>query len=118
MPSHRRLPRFSERVLARLEQSKLNEPNAHLRDDVHIAYLIVLYSARGDATYCTAHELASYTALQLHPDAVWPWVVATRRAKLGALYDALYDENGLCWKQESAVPKKPARREIAAVKAA
>lgn len=125
MPSTRRFSRWSERVLTRLEQSKRNEPHPHLRDDVHIAYLVVLYSARGDATCCTAHELASYATLGLHPDQVWTAIVTRQKAQCGVLYSALYDENDL-WRGGNVdlltlPPKKAVERErraIAAAKAA
>jgi hypothetical protein len=125
MASRRCLPLWSERVLARLEQSKANEFNPHLRDDVHIAYLTVLYSvAPGYNTWgCPAHVLASYETLGLHPDVVWSRVLAARKAKLGKLYPAFYDENDL-WRGGdvellSLPPKKGVERErIAAIKAA
>jgi hypothetical protein len=115
MASHRSLSRWSERVLARLEQSKRNEPNPHLRDDVHIAYLTVLYAAREDSISCGAHMLATINTLGLHPDKVWPAIIARRKAQCGALYAVLYDENDL-WRGgdfDSLLlpPKKAAERE-------
>jgi hypothetical protein len=125
MASHKRLSRWSERVLTQLDQSKCNEPNPHLRDDIHIAYLTVLYAAREDVSCCTPHMRATLDTLGLHPDKVWPAIVARRKAQCGSLYSAFYDENDL-WRGgdlDSLMlpPKKAAEREgggIAANKAA
>jgi len=121
MASHRCLSRFSERVLARLEQFKSAEPNPHLRDDLHIAYLTALYAARGDAMDCP-NDLATYATLGIRSAEVWPAIVARRKKDCGSLYPALYDENDL-WRGGdlhllSLPPKKPVARAAPERKAA
>lgn len=76
--------RLSRRVWARLAQAEVCEPNPHYRDDLQIAKLTVLYAANGAAVLCSAHVLASYAVLGLHPEKVWPAIQARREA-LGPL---------------------------------
>ena len=72
--------------------------NPHLRDDYRIAWITVRIAARGEpAPFVTA----TYAVLGLHPDKVWPAVVARRRALLGARYAE--------WWGEALPPKKPAQ---------
>lgn len=88
---------LSERVLARLNQAEDREPNVWFRDDIRIAWITVLRAARGEAI---PHVTATYAVLGLHPDKVWPAIMARRRAQLGTLYEAFYPF-------ETAPPKKP-----------
>ena len=74
--------RLSARIIARLVQAEACELNPHLRDDLRIAKLTVLYAARGEAVLCSPHVLASYAVLGLHPDKVWP-AIEERREALG-----------------------------------
>ena len=60
-----------------------HEVRADFRDDIRIAWLIVLHCARGDAVLCTPFELASYEVLGKHPDKVWPAIERNREALLG-----------------------------------
>lgn len=90
--------RLAERVLVRLEQAVGRESDPWLRDDMKIARRIVLHAARGDAVCCSPHVLASYEVLGLHPDKVWPAILARRKA-LGPLD---------VW-AAPPVPKKPAQ---------
>ncbi len=89
--------RLAERVLARLAQAEASEPNAHYRDDLRIARLTVSYAASGEAVLCSPHVLASYAVLGLHPEKVWPAILARR--------------NALGWpdKEVRGAPKKPPR---------
>jgi hypothetical protein len=85
-------------VIARLAQAEACESNAHYRDDIRIARLIVHYAATGEAKLCSPHELASYMVLGLHPDNVWPKILERRRALLGSNWEKF-------WRQ--LPPKKP-----------
>jgi hypothetical protein len=85
--------RLCERVIARLVQAEVCEPNPHFRDDLKIARLTVAYAASGEAVLCSPHVLATYAVLGLHPEKVWPAIEARRNA-LGPL---------------CAAPKKPAQ---------
>lgn len=87
---------LSERVLTRLAQAEVCEPNPHYRDDIQIAKLTVLYAANGEAVRCSPLVLASYQVLGLHPDKVWP-AIEQRRLALGV-------EEFLGW---NLPPKKP-----------
>lgn len=110
---------LSRRILLRLEQAKAKELDLHLQDDIHIAWLIVLYLLRGDAVECTPHVLASYRVLGMHPDKVWPWIVGWRKAKLGSSYSIWYDEhsNRRSESERASIvaalpPKKPVQMEL------
>jgi len=72
--------RLCERVIARLVQAEVCEPNPHFRDDLKIARLTVAYAASGEAVLCSPHVLASYAVLGLHPEKVWPAILARRTA--------------------------------------
>jgi hypothetical protein len=86
-------------VLARLEAAEFLELNPHHRDDYRIAWICVLNAARGIAA---PHVLASYAVLGLHPDRVWPAIVARRKAQLGPLhFEQFFGAD--------APPKKPSR---------
>ena len=89
-----------ERVLLRLEDAEMHEPNAHYRDDYRIAWLITLYAARGESQ---PHVLASYRVLGLHPEKVWSAIVARRHAQLGRDYDKFFAEEF----PAASSPKKP-----------
>lgn len=67
-------------MLARLEEQYRAESDAWLRDDLEIARLTVRHAARGDAVECSPHVLASYEVLGVHPDKVWPKILARRKA--------------------------------------
>jgi hypothetical protein len=69
--------RLAQRILFRLEQAEWRESDPHFRDDLRIA---VLRSDRGERL---PHVSASYAVLGLHPDKVWPAILARRRALLG-----------------------------------
>jgi hypothetical protein len=90
-----RIPPLTRRILSRLASAQALEPDPWMRDDLEIAHRTTLYAARGDAVGCAPHVLASYEVLGLHPDKVWPAIVA-RRIALGH------------W-EISTAPKKPAQ---------
>ena len=83
------------RILARLEHAELHEPDPHFQTDYRIAWITVLYAARGELE---PHVQATYAVLGLHPDKVWPAIEARRKAMLGADYDKFFAEHP---------PKKP-----------
>ncbi|HZW05351.1 MAG TPA: hypothetical protein VFF58_00455 [Candidatus Nitrosotalea sp.] len=86
---------LSGRVVTRLAQAEACELNPHYCDDLRIARLTVHYAASGEAVLCAPHVLASYIVLGLHPEKVWPAVLA-RRTALGSPV-------------EEKAPKKPAQ---------
>ena len=94
---------FADRVLARLEQRERKEIDPWVRDDIRIAWITVLYAARGESQ---PHVAASYQVLGLHPDKVWPAIVARRKTQLGRYYEEFFGEE--------LPPKKPAAREAIA----
>jgi len=75
---------LASRVIARLAEAEACESNPWLRDDLKIARLTVAHAARGDATLCSPHVLASYEVLGVHPEKVWSKIEA-RRIALGPL---------------------------------
>lgn len=110
---------WTERVLVHLERAEKKEIDPWLRDDVRIAWITVGWSQRGVPESAwhresSPHVAATYQVLHCLPDQVWPRIVAARKAKLGAEYDAYYDEHGN-WRVDPAVralavassPKKP-----------
>lgn len=89
-------PPLSRRVLSRLEDAETRELNPHFQTDYRISWITVLRASRGELG---AHRSASYAVLGLHPEKVWPAIVARRRAQLGALYEEFFGGS----------PKKPAQ---------
>jgi hypothetical protein len=89
-----------DRVLARLIQSEAHEPNPHLRDDYRQSFITLTLASRGNPMPFVA---ASYQMYGIHPDKVWPAIIARRHALLGPLYDVV--ENGA----EPISPKKPSQ---------
>ena len=71
---------FSDRVLARLVQSEAHEVDPHLRDDYRQSFITVSLASKGNTVPFVA---ASYQMYGLHPDKVWPAIVARRAAMLG-----------------------------------
>ena len=71
---------FSARVLARLTASEAQEIDPWRRDDLRIARLTVAFAANGAAVLCSPFVLASYMVLGLHPEKVWPAILARREA--------------------------------------
>jgi hypothetical protein len=104
MPSPPFCP-FVERVLGRLWQAELHEPNPHFQCDYRIAWLTLLYAARG---YSQPFVAATYSVLGLHPDKVWPAIVERRKALLGSLFEEFW---GASVSVQTQPPKKPAQSE-------
>lgn len=91
-------PALSWRVLSRLEDAEAHEVNPHLQTDYRISWITVLRASRGELA---AHRSATYAVLGVHPDKVWPAIVARRRAQLGPLYEAFFSVSSA-----AAIPKK------------
>lgn len=72
-----------DHVLAHLVCAEAHETDPSYRDDIRIAWHIVLISNNGEAVTCTPTVLAWYKVLGCHPDHVWPRIQARRRAMLG-----------------------------------
>lgn len=98
------------RVIARLWQFEVREPDFSFQTDYRITYIALLFASRG-VKNPLVH--ASYLVLGLHPSKVWPSIVARRKALLGKEYPLFYDEAGN-WKPEPLIvpwagssPRKP-----------
>jgi hypothetical protein len=79
---------FPARVMTRLQQAEAHELNLHLKSDYRQAWITTSFAQKN------VHEpfvAASYVIYGLHPDKVWPSVVADRKARLGAEYYDWYD---------------------------
>jgi hypothetical protein len=72
-----------ERILHYLECAEAREPDVWLRDDYRIAWLTILYAARGRPQ---PFVLATYQVLGIHPDRLLAAIEARRRVVLGSLY--------------------------------
>lgn len=92
---------LTSRILSRLEVSEWRETDPWLRDDYRIAWITVLLAAYGRSH---PDVTATYRVLGLHPEKVWPAIVARRRAQLGSLYEQFFAED-----RGALPPKKPAR---------
>lgn len=113
---------LSDRVLAYLEREEKHERNPSLRDDYRIAWITTQWSQHGVPEWSLHGDASPYVAatfqvLHCHPSEVWPNIVAQRKAKLGAEYSTMYDENDLLRKEDLLAglslspPKKPAQSE-------
>lgn len=89
---------LSERVLARLEVCEWKENDPWFRDDIRIAWITTLEAAQGNPQ---PHVDATYRVLGVHPDQVWPRIMARRHALLAADYDKFYGG--------ASSPRKPVR---------
>jgi hypothetical protein len=67
-------------ILDYLASAELREEDVWLRDDIRIAWVTVLNASQGSQS---PHIEASYRVLGLHPDKVWPAILARREALLG-----------------------------------
>ena len=72
---------LAERVLARLIQLEAHEPDVSLRDDIRQSFITLTLAMRGNTM---PFVVASYQMYGLHPDKVWPAILARRSALLGA----------------------------------
>jgi hypothetical protein len=73
----------TNRVLAALVRAEAHEPDVWLRDDIRQAFIAVSLAGQGDPQPVVT---ASYRMYGLHPDKVWPAIVARRKALLGNEY--------------------------------
>jgi hypothetical protein len=104
---------LSERVLARLVQAEAHEPDVSLRDDIRQTFVALSLAIRSDVGALKAsamdapakgHEAdrtgpphplpmcfirASYSMYGLHPDKVWPAILAKRKALIGPEFTQL-----------------------------
>jgi hypothetical protein len=90
------LQTWTVRILFRLEDAERRELNPHFQDDYRVAWLTVVNACRGEPQPFVA---ASYAILGLHPDKVWPAIMARRHAQLGKFYEDFWGE--------TYPPKKP-----------
>jgi len=90
-----------ERVIARLDEAELREPDIWFRQDVRQARIVVALARKGDPAPLVT---SSYTVYGLHPDNVWPAILAKSRAKLGREYSEWFDASGM---MKPDIPKKP-----------
>jgi hypothetical protein len=87
---------FTDRCLARLVEAEEREPDAWFRDDYRIARVTVGLARKGSPIPSIE---ATYAILGVHPDQVWPRILARRHAILGADYEAFFGG--------ASSPKKP-----------
>lgn len=87
-----------DRVVVRLVEAEAKESDAWYRDDYRIARVTMGLVRTGSPI---PYIEATYTVLGIHPDQVWPRIVARRGAMLGAEYSNLF--GGI------SSPRKPAR---------
>ena len=91
---------LSERVLARLIQSEAHEALPYFKDDYRQAFITVNLAAKGNTE---PFVVASYTMYGIHPDKVWPQIIAKRKVLLGREYPDFFDASGM---SKPDVPKK------------
>lgn len=104
-----------ERILAYLADAEEREINPHFQDDWRIAWITVLRASEG---LLQPHVAATYTVLGLHPNRVWPAIVAHRKALLGSYWNA--DDAKWAGEDfaEASSPKKPVESVRLAARAA
>jgi len=90
-----------ERVLVRLDETELREPDIWFRQDVRPARIVVALARKNDPQ---PFVTSSYTVYACHPDHVCANILRNRRAKLGDEYDLWYDSSGM---MRPDVLKKP-----------
>jgi hypothetical protein len=85
---------LTARILSRLEQSETRETDPWLQGDYRQAWISVSTFSRGKfPTFSDAFVAASYLMYGVHPDQVWPRIVARRRAMLGASYGDFFPQD-------------------------
>src|SRR5215471_13894137 len=82
---------LSVRILDRLEEAERAEPDIHLRSDYRQAFICVSLASRGERE---PFVTSSYRIFGIHPDKVWPHILATRKAKLGEEFSDWFDAAG------------------------
>ena len=66
--------------MARLIQLEAHEPNPHFQDDYRQTFIALSLALKGSPIPFIE---ASYTCYGIHPDKVWPAILARREAILG-----------------------------------
>lgn len=79
------------RILSRLIELEVSEPNPGFQSDYRISYIAVLYAWREVPNPLVN---ASYIVLGIHPSKVWGAIVTRRKRLLGKEYPQFYDEAG------------------------
>jgi hypothetical protein len=87
-------PMLLDRILLHLEETERREPDAWMRDDIRIAWLVVLYASQDIPQPFVA---ACYRVLGIHPNNLQAALAARRLALLGSA--------------PALPPKKPAQSE-------
>jgi hypothetical protein len=82
-----------DRILAQLTLAEAKEPCPWFRDDIRIAWITTRLASQGNKQ---AHVDATYAVLGLHPDKVWPAILARREAILGTAAVAQLVERRTC----------------------
>jgi hypothetical protein len=88
------------RILERLQQAELSEPEIWFRQDYRQAYMCVSLAERGELQPFIE---SSYRIYGTHPDLVWHKIMENRKAKLGKEFLDWYDEAG---NSKPDLPKK------------
>lgn len=96
---------LSFHVMAYLEKAERKEENVWLKEDIRQAWTVCSMAERGMPD---PFVQSSYKIYGIHPDDVWPAIMARRRAKLGKEFSAWYDAAG---NLKPETPKKPPVRE-------
>jgi hypothetical protein len=72
----------------------------HRRHDYREAFIVVVLAAEGDPQPMVT---ASYKIFGVHPDKVWPHIIADRKAKLDTEYESVVRR---CWKSQTRCPQE------------
>jgi hypothetical protein len=108
-PKNQRCP--IDRLLARLVQAEAHEDNLFYKQDYRQAAIVVSLADRGNPEPFVA---SSYACYGIHPDKLWPKLLAKRRAALGPEYSRWYDAAG---NLRPDAPKKRSKSVIPATQA-
>jgi hypothetical protein len=68
------------RIMDYLAEAERHTPDPWLRDDIRIAWITCLFAGRG---YEVPDVIATYQVLGIHPDKVWPSILARRENIIG-----------------------------------
>lgn len=79
------------RILERLEEAERSEPDIWLRTDYRQAFICVSLAYKGEQQ---PFVTSSYRVFGIHPEKVWPAIMAKRKAKLGKEFSDWYDTAG------------------------
>jgi len=77
---------FANRVLARLIQLEAHEQDVWLREDIRQSFITLSLALKD---YEQPFISASYAMYGLHPDKVWPAILARRKMLLGSEYEEI-----------------------------